>query len=65
MAAREDQPKPVVLQGSHLPARIGIVVLRQEHRDLPEELASPRITALTIDRQVAGGRRDPAARVRR
>ena len=65
VAAREDQPKPVVLHGSHLPGRTRIVFLRQEHRDLPEELTSTRLAPLTIDGQVAGGRRDPAARVRR
>ena len=65
VAARKHQPKPVVLHGFHLPGRIGIVFLRHEHRDLAEELTSTRLAALTIDGQVSGGRRDPAARVRR
>ena len=65
VAAGEDEAKPVVLHGSRLLGHAGIVVAGREHRHLAEQFASTRLAAQAVDGTVAGGRRDPAARVGR
>lgn len=64
MAAGENQTQPVVLHGLHLLGG-GIVVSRREHGHLAEQFASTRLAAHAVEGTVAGGRRDPTARVGR
>src|SRR5881227_2820826 len=54
--------KPAVLHPPYLLGRAGIVVAGREHRHLAEQFPSTRLAAQAVDRTVAGGCRDPAAR---
>jgi hypothetical protein len=65
VAAGEDEAKPVVLHWSHLLGHAGIFVARREHPRLVEQFPSTRLAAQAIDGAVAGGDRDPAARIGR
>lgn len=61
MAAREDQPQPIVRHGFLLVYRLGYRL----HSDVPEELALARVAPQPVKCAVAGSRRDPASRIER
>jgi hypothetical protein len=65
VATGEDETKPVILHGLHLLGHGRIVVAGGEHRHLAEQFPSARLAAQAVDGAVAGGRRDPPARVGR
>jgi hypothetical protein len=57
----ENEAQPVVVHGTVLLGGVARWLLRH----LPEEVAFPRLMAETIERPIAGSRRDPAPRVGR
>jgi len=62
MTAREHETQPVVLHGTSL-LRHARVVVGRKHCHVREQLAAAGLAAQTVDREIARGRRDPAARV--